>query len=199
MGGNSSSQFADLSLCKSEFNFMVSLIKEKKFSLAKLLSNNCRYVDDLNTVNYLHFEHLISKIYPSDLKMERCGSDNKNINYLDVNISIDNNGNASTQLYNKLDDFNFPVVMYTFPHGNMPVSVGYNVFYGQILRYSNIISHLDPFLQAVNNLYKILIGRAYDDKKLKKKFRDLMRSKPEILLKYNIGDSKDIEERAFQI
>ena len=46
MGGNSSSQFADLSLGKCEFNYMTRLIKEKKFSLAKLLSKNCRYVDD---------------------------------------------------------------------------------------------------------------------------------------------------------
>ena len=199
MGGNSSSQIADVSLCKSEFNFMISLIKEKKFNLAKLLSNNCRYVDDLIILNYLHFENLIAKIYPSDLKMERSGNDNKNVNYLDVNISITNNGGISTDLYNKLDDFNFPVVMFTFPHGNMPISVGYNVFYSQILRYSNIISHLEPFLFAVNNIYKILIRRAYDDIKLKKKFKELMGSRPEILLKYNVGDLKDIEEKAFQI
>ena len=199
MGGNSSSQFADLSLGKSEFNYMTSLIKEKKFNLAKRLSYNTRYVDDLGTLNYLYFQNLISKIYPSDLQMERSGGDNKNINYLDVNLTIDPNGKVSTQLYNKLDDFNFPVVSFTLPHGNMPVNVGYNVFYSQVLRYSNIFTDVDPFLKEVNSLYKLLIRRAYDDKMLKKHFKDLMRNRPEILLKYNVKDSKDIEETAFMI
>ena len=96
--------------------------------MAKQLSHNTRYVDDLGILNYIQFENLISKIYPPDLKMERSGNNNKNVNYLDVNILINNNGNLSTKLYNKLDDFNFPVVMFTFPHGNMPVKIGYNIF-----------------------------------------------------------------------
>ena len=67
MGGNSSSQLADLSLAKSEFNYMKSLLTSKKMNLAKLLSNNGRYVDDLSVFNYLNFANLISDIYPSDL------------------------------------------------------------------------------------------------------------------------------------
>ena len=77
MGGNSSSQFADLSLAKSEFNYMKTLLSSKKLNLAKLLSNNCRYVDDINIFNYLHFNNLISYIYPSDLVMDRSGDNNK--------------------------------------------------------------------------------------------------------------------------
>ena len=66
------------------------------------------------------------------------------INYLDINITIDDRGNINTNLYNKLNDFNFPVVMYNFPQGNMSLSVGYNVLYGQVLRYSiNTISDLE--------------------------------------------------------
>ena len=87
---------------------MITLIKDKKFSLAKLLSNNTRYVDDLATINYLHFERHIPHIYPSDLQMERSGNNNKDINYLDVNIQIGDNG-ISPRVYNKLNDFNFPV------------------------------------------------------------------------------------------
>ena len=49
MGGNSSSQLADVPLSKSEFNYQLSLIKDKKFNLAKRLSNNKRYVDDLGS------------------------------------------------------------------------------------------------------------------------------------------------------
>ena len=47
MGGNSSSPIADLTVGKKEFNYMKRLLQEKKVGLAKLLSNNKRYVDDL--------------------------------------------------------------------------------------------------------------------------------------------------------
>ena len=199
MGGNSSSQFADLSLCKSEYNYMTSLIREKKFNLAKLLSHNTRYVDDLGTLNYLHFERLISRIYPSDLRMERSGEDNKNVNYLDVNLIIHPDGNTETVLYNKLNDFNFPVVMFTFPHGNMPVKVGYNVFYSQVLRYSNICSHLASFLKEVNTLFRLLTARAYDARTLKRNFSHLLQKRPEILLKYNVNTLEEIEDTAFSV
>ena len=131
--------------------------------------------------------------------MERSGNDNKDVNYLDVRVVIDADGKFSTELYNKLNDFNFPVVMYTFPHGNMPVNVGYNVFYSQVLRFSNICSQLDSFLKEVNQLYRLLTGRAYDSNKLKKTFKDLMLKRPEILLKYKISDIQEIEELAFVI
>ena len=198
MGGNSSSQFADLSLSKSEYNYMINLIKDKKFSLAKLLSNNTRYVDDLGTLNYLHFDKLIPKIYPSDLKMERSGNDNKNVNYLDVNIQVGDDG-VSTRVYNKLDEFNFPIVMFTFPNGNIPVKIGYNVFYSQVLRYSNIYSHVSSFISAVNKLYNLLINRSYDYTKLQREFMELMRNRPEILLKYRIKDINDIKNDTFKV
>ena len=197
MGGNSSSQLADLSLAKSEYNYMQSLLKAKKLNLAKLLSNNCRYVDDLITVNYLNFENLIASIYPSDLKMERSGNDNKLINYLDITIDIGDNS-ITTNVYNKVDDFNFPVVMYTFPQSNMPIEIGYDVFYSQILRYSIICSHLDSFTSAVSKLYNILVSRSYNHWALVSKFRMLMKNKPNILLKYSISDIKDIEKDIFK-
>lgn len=197
MGGNSSSQLADLSLAKCEYDYMQSLLKAKKLGLAKLLSNNSRYVDDLIIINYLGFEALIPQIYPPDLKMERSGDDNKVINYLDINISIEPSS-ISTNIYNKVDDFNFPVVMYTFPHGNMPVSIGYNVFYGQCLRYSIICSQLSYFISAVNKLYNILLSRGYRHSLLYLKFNTLLKNKPNILLKYRILDVKDIEKDIFK-
>jgi len=89
--------------------------------------------------------------------------------------------------------------MYTFPNSNMPLSVGYNVFYGQILRYSSIISSLDSFLNSVNILYRILLERSYDDRLLKKKFRRLLNDRPGILHKYGILDVNDIHDIIFNV
>ena len=77
--------------------------------------------------------------------MERTGNDNKNVNYLDLNIKVGING-PSISIYNKTDDFDFNVVSLTFPQSNIPIDVGYNVFYSQVLRYGNACSNLDYFL-----------------------------------------------------
>lgn len=54
---------------------MKSLLKQKKLGLARLLSDNSYYVDDLGILNYSNFENLITDIYPKDLVMERNGND----------------------------------------------------------------------------------------------------------------------------
>ena len=98
-------------------------------NLAKILSDNKRYVDDLISLNYIHFGDLYKDIYPTGLLMERSGNNNKVVNYLDLRIEFDGKGGFTTQVYNKLDDFNFPVIQYTFASGNMPHEVGHNVFF----------------------------------------------------------------------
>ena len=88
MGGNSSSPIAELTVGKKEFNYIKSLMQQKKLNLAKILSNNCRYVDDLITINYLKFQDRIADIYTQSLEMERSGDNNKDVNYLDLQIQI---------------------------------------------------------------------------------------------------------------
>ena len=60
--------------------------------------------------------------------MERSGNDNKNVNYLDLNINIKPNS-ISLSVYNKTDGFDFPLVSLTFSQSNIPMIVRYNVFY----------------------------------------------------------------------
>ena len=83
--------------------------------------------------------------------MERTGNDNKNVNYLDLNVDIKPNS-ISVSVYNKIYDFDFPVVSLTFLQSNIPLIVGYNVFYNQMLRIGNTCTTLDTFtLTLVTN------------------------------------------------
>lgn len=187
MGGNSSSPIADLTVGKREFNYVLELMKQKKFGLAKLLSNNCRYVDDLITINYLYFHNIINDIYPETLKMERSGSDNKNVNYLDLNICITEDS-LEIKVYNKTDDFNFGIVSLTFPHSNIPEEVGYNVFYSQILRYGTICSNYDDFKKQVIKIFNMLRKRGYKKDKMIQHVKRCLKKYPLIFMKYNIVD-----------
>ena len=160
MGGNCSSLLADLFLSFCEFDFLTKCLREKKYGLCKLLSNTSRYVDDICIINYKHFSERLAEIYPHDLAAERSGSDDHNVAYLDVLISI-NESNVRTSIYHKVDDFDFNVVLMTFPGSNMPVNIGYNVFASQVLRYGRICSDSVGFINRTNNLYQLLASRGY--------------------------------------
>ena len=55
--------------------------------------------------------------------------------YLDCYLYIDN-GKLTTRLYNKRDDFNFPVVNFPFLSSNIPSAHAYGVYISQLIRYA---------------------------------------------------------------
>lgn len=191
MGGSCSSPIADLFLSYKEFNFMKRLLKEKKFNLARLLSNNSRYVDDLNIINYQLFNNRAKEIYPDVLQLERSGDNEKNVVYLDVRVKVSNEG-VTTSLYNKTDDFDFPVVSYTFPESNIPKQLGYNVFYGQVLRYSAIFSVRQEFVSKTAKLFRILNNRGYSHNMLIKTLKKVFKNNIYILYKFGFKISSEV-------
>ena len=193
MGGNCSSLIADLYLCYKEFQYMKRLLADKKFGLARHFSNSSRYVDDVIIINYKNFKNKTNDIYPNDLVLERNGENDKLVNYLDITITIDNQG-VSTNLFNKVDNFNFPVVMFTFPSSNIPMSLGYNIFYGQVLRYSKICTKKQDFLIKTKQLYNTLKSRGYKVDQLCKRFAKVFRKDSFLLYKFGyrlIRDARD--------
>ena len=94
MGGNASPFIADLCLAWAEFSFMQELVKSKDpadLALAKTLSDNSRYIDDISVINYLRFGEDAKKIYHSSLILEESASGYHYDTFLDLNVRIFNN------------------------------------------------------------------------------------------------------------
>ena len=190
MGGNCSPLLADLFLCHCEYLYMSTLVKSKKFGLARLLSHTSRYIDDLCIVNYKYFHTLINVIYPQDLIAERSGSNDKIIDYLDVKINI---GDVlRTSVFHKVDNFNFPVILLTFPESLIPLYLGYCVFAGQVLRYLRICSHLQDFLEKTKRTWELLIDRGYEPACLKYQLEKILSRNSELLHKFNMFSARQI-------
>ena len=183
MGGNCSPLLADLFLLNCEFCFMKELVKEKKFGLAKLLSHTSRYIDDICVINYKHFDSLIHRIYPTDLVAERNGDNDKSVMYLDVKLQIYDN-ELRTTVYHKVEDFNFPVVLLTFPDSAIPHNMGINVFAGQVLRYCRICSHLQDVIIRINKTLSLMSSRGYCKIRMKKCAERILSNHDEVLLKF---------------
>ena len=73
MGGNCSPLIADLYLSFLEFTYMSSIMKTD-YTLAKKLSFNSRYIDDIITPNVTNFLKIANNIYPAELPLEQTNS-----------------------------------------------------------------------------------------------------------------------------
>ena len=84
---------------------------------------------------------MLPQIHPPDSVAERNGSDYKSIDYLDVMITIRDDG-VHTSVYHKVEAFPFEVILFAFTESLIPRRLGHCVFAGQVLHYLRICSHL---------------------------------------------------------
>jgi len=191
MGGNCSPLLADLFLLNCEFAFMKQLVKNKKFGLAKLLSNTSRYIDDICVINYKHFNTLIPKIYPMELLADRNGVNDKAVVYLDVRLQSSSDG-LRTSIYHKVEDFDFPVVLLTFPDSAIPYNMGINVFAGQVLRYCRICSHLEDLIKRINMTLFVMSSRGYCKSKMKACTEKILTGHNNFLVKFGYFSARQL-------
>ena len=175
---------------------MNNLLRSKKYGLARLLSNTSRYIDDLCIINYKHFDSLIPEIYPTSLEASRSGDDNKCTEYLDIKLQITDLG-IVTSVFHKVDYFNFPVTLLTFPQNTMPYNIGINVFSGQVLRYGRICSHKRDFIDKINRTSSLLISRGYNRFDLKRSAEKQLHKHKETLMKYGCFSAKQLLDNCY--
>ena len=110
MGGNASPLIAGLFLANLEFRYMDKLVSSKSpenLRMAKKLSNNSRYIDDIgvcNVNNNNDFMICSKDIYPESIPLTAgCIENNKDTFFLDLDITIEEN-RFITKIHHKVDD-----------------------------------------------------------------------------------------------
>ena len=98
-----------------------------KFDFIDAFNSTSRYLDDLLNINNIHFEHLVHRIYPAELQLNKANASDTGAAFLDLNLSI-HNDIVSTKIYNKRDGFNFDIVNFPFLDGDVPQSPSYGVY-----------------------------------------------------------------------
>ena len=108
-----------------------------------------------------------------------------NITYLDVSINLVNYNTPCTSVYHKVDDFPFQDGLFTFPDNCIPISFGYNVFVGQVLRYGRICSLSKAFIyKAKYTIDLLLVVWGYSLFKLITKMERILHKHCDILHKF---------------
>ena len=77
---------------------MKSLTKEKRYDLIDASNSTFRYLDDLLNIDNIHFEHMVHRIYPTELQLNKANASDTEAAFINLNLSIDNDI-VSTKIY----------------------------------------------------------------------------------------------------
>ena len=105
-----------------------------------------RYIDDVLSLKNTKFAEYLEFIYPRELEIKETTETSASSSYLDCYLYIDN-GKLTTRLYDKRDDFNFPIVNFPFMSSNIPSAPAYGVYVSQLIRYARTCSNYQDFME----------------------------------------------------
>jgi hypothetical protein len=110
---------------------------KSKTNFPLTFNSSFRYTDDVLSVNNSWFCDYIHRIYLNEHEVKNTTDTQKSTSYLDLHTDIDNRGRLKIKLYDKRDDFTFPIANFPFISWNIPASPAYGVYISQLIRYSN--------------------------------------------------------------
>ena len=94
------------------------------------------------------------------------------------------NGIVSNTSYDKRDDFNFEIVIFSFLHGDVSRSPSYGVYISQLIRFVRVCSNVDDFNNRSNVLTSKLLKQGY--RRLFVKLFKFYYRHSELMVRYNI-------------
>ena len=146
MGTNCAPLLADLFLYSYEAEFIQSLLRSDKKTIAKSFNFTYRYIDDVLSLNNPKIGDYLEGIYQAELEVKDTTESINSASYLDLQLEYDIQGKLNLKLYDKRDDFNFPIVNFPFLSSNIPASPAYDVYASQLIRYARASSEYRSFL-----------------------------------------------------
>ena len=144
MDTNCAPLIADLFLYCYERDFMSNLQKSKRFDLIDKFNDTSRYLDDIFTIDNPAFAEHIPDIYPRELQLNKENTSDKETSFLDLNIKVIGN-DIHTSVYDKRDDFGFPIVNFPWLIGDVPRLPSYGIYISQLVRFARCCTSVFDF------------------------------------------------------
>ena len=113
---------------KSSLYFLLRFIpcgyirKQRLIPLAHsvfMFDDTSRYLHDILTIDNREFEKHIPDQYPTELQLTKANTLDKETSFLELNIKVIGSG-VHTSIYNKRNDFGFPIVSFPWLSGDVP-------------------------------------------------------------------------------
>ena len=169
MGTNCAPLIADLFLYCYERDFMSDLQKSKRFDLIDRFNDTSRYLDDIFTIDNPEFEKHIPDIYPAELQLNKANTSDKETSFLDLNIKVIGS-DMHTSVYDKRDDFGFPIVNFPWLSGDVPRLPSYGIDISQSVRFARCCTSVLDFHSKNFQITLKLLTQGYRYHKLRNTF-----------------------------
>ena len=135
-------------------------MKSGKKRLTQQFNFTYRYIDDVLSRNNSKFSEYLDFIYSSELEIKETTESSTSFLCLDCFLYMAN-GKLSTRLYDKRDDFNFPIVNFPFLSSNIPSGPAYGVYVSQLIRYAKAYAKYQDFVDRGKLLTTRLLTQGY--------------------------------------
>ena len=126
------------------FFVMREISRENQADIIQAFNSTSRYLDDLLNIDNIYFDQMVDRIYPTELQLNKANSSDTEAPCLDLNLCI-SNGTVSIKIYDKRDDFDFDIVNFIFPDGDVPRRTSYGVYISQLIRFARVSLNLSDF------------------------------------------------------
>ena len=194
MGTNCAPLLADLFLYSYEADFIQMLLKRGDKKLACSFNYTYRYIDDVLSLNNSKFSDYLHVIYPDELQIKDTTDSSKSAAYLDLYLEIDHKGTLCTRLYDKRDDFNFPIINFPVLSSNIPASPAYGVYVSQLIRYARACTHYQEFLVRGKRLTDKLLKQEYCKPRLMTTFKKFYGRHRDLVDRYGLSVTQMIND-----
>jgi hypothetical protein len=123
------------------------------------------------SLNNSRFGDFVDRIYPIELEIKDTTDTDRSASYLDLHLGIHSEGQLKTKLFDKRDDFNFPIVNFPFICSTIPAAPAYGVYISQLIRYFRACGSYQDFLDRGLLLTRKLLNQGFLLIKLKSSLR----------------------------
>ena len=118
-----------------------------------MFNDNSRYLDDIFTVDNPEFDNHIPDIYPAELQLNTAITSDKGSSFLGLNVKVIVS-DIHIRVYDKRDDFGFPIVNFPWLSGDVPRLPSYGICILQLVRFA--ICYILAFWISYLKIFKSL-------------------------------------------
>jgi hypothetical protein len=143
-----------------------------------------------HSLNNSRFGEFVDRIYLIEFEIKDTTDTDRSASYLDLHLKIDSEDRLRTKLYDKRDDFNFPIVNFSFICSNIPAAPAYGVYISQMIRYSRACGSYQNFFVRWLLLTRKLLNQGFLLVKLKSSLRNFYGRRYDLVDRYGISVSQ---------
>ena len=147
-----------------------------------MFNDTSRYLDYIFTTDNPEFEKHIPDIFPMELQLNKANTSDKETSFLDLNIKVIGS-DVHTSVYDKRDDFGFPIINFPWLSGDVLRLPSYGVYISQLVRFARCCTSVPDFNSKNLQLTSKLLTQGYRYHNLRKTFGKFFRSYSDLLSK----------------